>query len=686
LKSSEDFSFDHNILIFNPNASEIEHLVRSCTHLGNINTAESLSQAIVLLAEREYGTAIIDHSMADYSLLKGLFRPATSIVITGTDEALIKKIIKGWPADRYMDFHSVPFDSENGQIFLRTVKKALDHAHLMAKVEKLQNSAERRRIEIQEAFDEIKEIKKLINKSVIRELEKRLNIESQYLGFQKEKSRIEDILKRVYTADDVTSLIDIVFDIREILIAGGISFYVLEESQKLGHFLKPLVWDDAILPHPDVAAHIIKLDSEDFAASTALYGREINVLVLSNDRRLSSRYKNHLKSPLKDILSVPIMHDKQIIGVIEVYNKTTKPTDKTGFTFEDQQILGTLCEHISIAINKLNLIQYDALTGLLRPLPFLEKVVQRMKSKSNRREESDLSAFVMGDVDWFKHYNDRNGHESGNRLLRDLAAILKASIREEDLLCRYGGEEFLFFLSNIKSQKESIGFTERIRRSVEEHYFPHQEFQPRHNLTMSFGISNFSKERFRSLQSEHREALKILINEADMALLDAKGRKKSVGTVTGDDTISEPSKNRVCFYETGSAVTHGLSVEKGEEASPTLEKDQRKYRRIFASILMLCRKKRDEIQEVTKTVNLSLGGAKIRTSSRLPIDHPLDLILILDNRACPCEGQVVYCVPKPETDVYESGIRFEGLSSSCRGILDRYLTGLFDGQPSSRPA
>jgi hypothetical protein len=203
---------------------------------------------------------------------------------------------------------------------------------------------------------------------------------------------------------------------------------------------------------------------------------------------------------------------------------------------------------------------------------------------------------------------------------------------------------------------------------------------------MSFGISNFSKERFRSLQSGHREALKILINEADMALLDAKGRKKSVGTETGDDTIPEPSKNRVCFYENGSAVTPGLAAEKDEDTSQTLEKDQRKYRRIFASILMLCRKKRDEIQEVTKTVNLSLGGAKIRTSSRLPTDHPLDLVLILDNRACPCEGQVVYCEPKPETDVYESGIRFEGLSSSCRGILDSYLTGLFDGQPSSRPA
>ena len=101
----------------------------------------------------------------------------------------------------------------------------------------------------------------------------------------------------------------------------------------------------------------------------------------------------------------------------------------------------------------------------------------------------------MGDVDWFKNYNDRNGHEAGNRLLRDLAAVLRTSIRDEDLLCRYGGEEFLFFLSGVKNIEEATLLTERIRKSVEDHVFEYEEFQPRHDLTMSFGVTMLPLER-----------------------------------------------------------------------------------------------------------------------------------------------------------------------------------------------
>ena len=102
-------------------------------------------------------------------------------------------------------------------------------------------------------------------------------------------------------------------------------------------------------------------------------------------------------------------------------------------------------------------------------------------------------ALVMGDVDWFKAYNDRNGQEAGNRLLRELGHVLKLAIREEDLICRYGGEEFLFFLMGVKDVEEAALLTERIRKNVEDHYFELQEFQPRGNLTMSFGVTVFPK-------------------------------------------------------------------------------------------------------------------------------------------------------------------------------------------------
>ncbi|MCK7518371.1 MAG: GGDEF domain-containing protein [Ignavibacteriales bacterium] len=111
---------------------------------------------------------------------------------------------------------------------------------------------------------------------------------------------------------------------------------------------------------------------------------------------------------------------------------------------------------MAIAMAKLNLIQYDPLTGLLRPEPFFEKVLQKINGLSKRRREEGAMALVMGDVDWFKAYNDRNGQEAGNRLLRELGHVLKLAIREEDLICRYGGEEFLFFLTGRQGRRGSV--------------------------------------------------------------------------------------------------------------------------------------------------------------------------------------------------------------------------------------
>jgi len=158
------------------------------------------------------------------------------------------------------------------------------------------------------------------------------------------------------------------------------------------------------------------MKAPDFASAVATYGLEINLADPASDQRFSIRYQHNLKEPLKSILAVPIIYEDQIIGVVEVYNKVSPGDEvKEGFSQEDQEILRGLSEHIGIAMTKLNLIQYDALTGLLRADPFFDRILQKVNSMSKRRKEEGSFAMVMGDVDWFKHYNDRNGHEAGNR-------------------------------------------------------------------------------------------------------------------------------------------------------------------------------------------------------------------------------------------------------------------------------
>jgi diguanylate cyclase (GGDEF)-like protein len=321
----------------------------------------------------------------------------------------------------------------------------------------------------------------------------------------------------------------------------------------------------------------------------------------------------------------------------------------------------------------LKLIRFDALTGLLRPEPFFEKCIVKLRSERKREQESDYFALVMGDVDWFKNYNDQNGHEAGNRLLRDLAYLLLSSMREKDLICRYGGEEFLFFLSGIKTYQEAVKFTERVRKKIEEHYFEHQENQPRHNLTMSFGITFFSKNRFKSTGSINKKELIKITNEADMALSDAKGLKSlSPNGKIQPDAI--PEKNKICVF-------HRSILEESEKSDiiqPVREpyvKERRKSKRHYASIIVIYKNKGDSL--VTRTVNFSSGGVRINTQTPLDKNTPLELTLVLGNQAFECEGSIIYSQQNEDTSVpIQSGIKFEGLSLPDKKLIEDYFKSL----------
>lgn len=665
---------DNNILILNSNPKETEFLSIICASLGTVYSSSDLPEAIGLLEAINIHVLVVHSSFARYSSLKGLLKKSTSIIITGEDEERIKEIIKRWPLSRYLDYYITPLSGQNDNDFLRVLNTAAEHSLLQMEVKNLKNEAERNEMELKDAYSEIKEIKNVINESVIKELEKRIELEARYIWFKREKKKLEEILKNLYTANDVTNLLDIVHDLKGIVHAKGISLYILEESEALGKYLKPLVWDDSFLSHPDFAKHIVLMDAQDFASSVARYGQEINTNDLAYDSRLSKRYVEQLKLPLRSILSVPIMHQKQVIGVLEVYNKTgNRSSQPKGFTKEDQQILATLSEHIAIAITKLNLIQYDALTGLLRPNPFFEKVIQKIKFQRKRRQEKASYAMVMGDVDWFKNYNDRNGHEAGNRLLRELAKTLKSSTREEDLLCRYGGEEFLFFLSSIKNMEEACRITERIRKKIEEHYFSYQEYQPRNNLTMSFGLTYFTGESIDSLENITKNDLKKFANEADMAMAKAKGKRFSALGTLEKGEASAP-KNKVCVYykkENNELRKEGIIRQYRQK----FVKERRKFERLYTSTIVIYKK--NSSHKVTRTINLSLGGAKISSDLKLSLTQALDLILILGSKACQLKGEVIYSEKaQGEYFRYYSGVRFSNLSFENRKILEDYFASI----------
>jgi diguanylate cyclase (GGDEF)-like protein/PAS domain S-box-containing protein len=95
-----------------------------------------------------------------------------------------------------------------------------------------------------------------------------------------------------------------------------------------------------------------------------------------------------------------------------------------------------------------NLAITDPLTGVYNRRHFLEEL-QREMSRSNRY--TCPFSLIMLDVDHFKEVNDRFGHEAGDRVLKELAEMIRKRIRSTDLLARWGGEEFLILLANTNA-------------------------------------------------------------------------------------------------------------------------------------------------------------------------------------------------------------------------------------------
>jgi diguanylate cyclase (GGDEF)-like protein len=661
------------ILVLNPNPIEADLLSKLCRPYATVISASSIEAAAALPDVPSALMAVLDASVSEQSAARSLLGKATAVIITGRDDARLRSLARDWPSDRYVDTFALSFPVQDDAQFTRSVERALNHATMREEVGALRSALDLQGAKVRDVYAEIREIKSLINENFIKELEKRVAIEAKYVWFRKERQRIEKVLRKIYAANDVSSLLDITTDFKDIVQASGATIYILDENEALGRYLKPLVWDDAFLTHPESLKYVARLDAQDFAATVALLGREVNITELSFDRRLSRRYIEHLRTSLKSLLAVPIRHDTEVIGVVEVYNKISGGMPvRAGFSREDQEILRGLSEHIAIAMTKLNLIQYDALTGLLRPDPFFEKVVQKINSQGKRRREEGSSALVMGDVDWFKNYNDRNGHEAGNKLLRELAGVMKDSIREEDLVCRYGGEEFLFFLTGVKNLEDACLFTDRIRKNVEEHYFEFQEFQPGDNLTMSFGVTMFPPRAPGQAPDIAKPDLRLLAGEADLAMAEAKG-KKSFEPGPGGTGERVLIKNKVCGYSRDQAEERrGGMIRTYKETS---YQEKRRFERYHTATLVM-------VQEnggfkVVKTINMSLGGAKVLSDARLPVAKSIGLILVLGDKANRVVSDVVYSDKAGgESPYFYSGLKFKDLSPADQKALEEYFESL----------
>lgn len=220
---------------------------------------------------------------------------------------------------------------------------------------------------------------------------------------------------------------------------------------------------------------------------------------------------------VQSVLVVPLSHNDGVTGALCLVSR-----DADRFSPHEIMIFEKLKQIIAVAIYQRQsyrsakvLASTDPLTKLSNRRYFFRKLHSEVKRLSRSQQ---TGALVMIDIDFFKKINDEYGHQVGDEVLQRISALLRAMVREHDVLGRYGGEEFILFCPDT-SLKSASKLAERIRRKVSQIDFSAGE--KGFKISASFGIAEYPT---------HAQETEQLIQVADASLYEAKetGRNKVV--------------------------------------------------------------------------------------------------------------------------------------------------------------
>jgi diguanylate cyclase (GGDEF)-like protein/PAS domain S-box-containing protein len=229
-------------------------------------------------------------------------------------------------------------------------------------------------------------------------------------------------------------------------------------------------------------------------------------------------------------LCLPLMAHGELLGLLHLHQQSEKPDDPSCPSLvEAEQLAISVTEHLSLSLANLKLREHlksqsemDVLTGLFNRRHMDSCLLREMHNISNNAGELSL---LLVDVDHFKRLNDDRGHAEGDTCLKSVAALLSGGTRGNDVVCRFGGDEFVIVLPEV-GWETAMQRAEYIRGSVEEEL----------GVTVSIGVASAPEDATTANQ---------LLHHADINLYRAKtnGRNQVAGGANAGVTLASQLSN-----------------------------------------------------------------------------------------------------------------------------------------------
>ena len=235
-----------------------------------------------------------------------------------------------------------------------------------------------------------------------------------------------------------------------------------------------------------------------------------------------------IKSMSTEIV-IPVKYSDELIGLVVISGRS----DDVPYSFEETEFLETIINNAAAIIENaktIELIQKQSITDELTKF-YNHRYFQETANIWIKERKFPRFGLAIIDIDQFKIYNDLYGHASGDVALKRIADIIESSVTDNEMLVRYGGEEFVVLFPNL-TPAEVFTRSDRIRETVEEEFLLSKDI--REFLTVTIGISNFDV---------NGTTLETLITKADNAVHQGKqsGRNKTIEFDENDENQNSPN-------------------------------------------------------------------------------------------------------------------------------------------------
>ena len=317
----------------------------------------------------------------------------------------------------------------------------------------------------------------------------------------------QDLKEIIEVASQITAQLDIENIIKNVVLSvfakfqtSTVTFLVphdLDESRPVIYHYQGMKSRELELEIPTITAILSFLERDEYNQITFGYFSE---------NFPDPQVVAQLATVQPDII-VPLRTDKGVNGLILLPAKA----EGGAFTLLDVQYITQIVRFASIAIENASLY-WQATTDRMTKLfshHFFEKNLEEEILRARRYGAS--FSLLMFDIDHFKKFNDTYGHLQGDLIIKEIAHILRSSVRSIDFTARYGGEEFAVILPEVNVQGAAV-VAERIRQSIDKHSFAGEK-GPLH-VSVSIGVAEFKVDRMRTASQ--------FIAVADKALYQSK--------------------------------------------------------------------------------------------------------------------------------------------------------------------